>query len=224
MHLRLPTRTPARLLGAATLIAITAGGCDDFLATPAKAPARLSVSYVLTPASPAAQVGVARAFDQVDRVRIYLARGEEEGAEVLLDSVFTVSGAGGEIRQSVTVELDRTEEELFLGVALLVGASPLFKGSRPITLVAGQESSAEVPLEPVGATLSIAPVPIFPSLGDSARAAAVLLFATGDTVDGALIDWSGLDPGLLEVRPSGWMVARAEGQARLVATAGDVRQ
>jgi hypothetical protein len=208
----------ARVAAAAALLAAGAAACADFLAAPADAPARLSVSYSLSPAPQAS--GPGRAFDRVDAVHVRLLRGE---TVVLADSFAAAPADSGVIRGSLRLELERAEEQLRLTVELRWQGRAVFTGAEDVRLTRGANAAAEVGLLPVPAGASFAAVPAFRSLGDTLRAAAVVTFATGDTVPAPVLSWSGPDGAVLEVLPDGRLVARAEGQGRVVVVAGEAR-
>lgn len=211
----------ARFAAAAALLAAGAAACGDFLAAPAEAPARLSVSYSLDPAGPALQTtGAGRAFDRVDAVRVRLLRGE---TEVLADSFAAAPADSGVIRGTFQLPLERAEEELQLTVELRWQGRPVFTGSQAVRMSRGADTRAEVALLPVPAGISIGSAPAFRSLGDTIQASVVVTFATGDTVPAPEVAWSGLDEAVLQVLPNGRMIARGEGQGRVVATAGAAR-
>ena len=208
----------ARIAAAVALLAAGAAACADFLAAPADSPARLSVSYSLSPALQAN--GPGRAFDRVDAVHVRLLRGE---TVVLADSFAAAPADSGVIRGSLTLGLEQAEEQLRLAVELRWHGRAVFTGAEDIRLTRGANTAAEVALLPVPAEVSFAAVPSFRSLGDTLQAAAVVTFATGDTVPAPALSWSGPDGAVLEVLPDGRMVARAEGQGRVVVMAGAAR-
>jgi Carboxypeptidase regulatory-like domain/Bacterial Ig-like domain (group 2) len=214
-------RAHLSLRAAAGLLALAgAAACADFLAAPADAPARLSVSYALAPGASAAQSGAGRAFDRVDHVHLHVWRGE---TRVLADTFDVTPADSGVIRHTLTLELERGEEELRVDVELHAHGHAVFSGGQSVRLSRGASATAEVALLPVPAAVSIAPGGTFRSLGDTVPATAVVTFATGDTVPAPAVVWSGPDAAVLQVLADGRMVARAEGQGRVVAVSGDAR-
>lgn len=211
-----PTRSRAAIV--ALLAALAATACSDLLAPPAGAPASVAVSFALSPdAPPAGQSNPGRAFDRVDQVHVRLFRGQEP---VFADSFAASPADSGVIRRTLRLQLRQAREEMTLALELRGQGRLLFTGSQLVTLSRGAQVATEVPLQPVAAAVVIGPAPAFGSLGDTARAAAAVTFATGDTVPGATITWSGLDPAVLQVLADGRMIARGEGQGRAVATFG----
>jgi hypothetical protein len=216
--MRAPIHIRTRAALAALLVAAGAAACADLLAPPADLPAGLAISYDLAPAAQAAaQTGAGRAFDRVDQVRLRLSRGE---ALVLADSFAVTATDASAIRHVVELTLDQAEEELALVVELRWQGRPLFTGAQSVSLARGRQDSAQVGMVPVAAAVSIAPPGTFRSLGDTVPATAVVTFATGDTVPAAAVAWSGPDAAVVQVLPDGRMVARGEGQGRVVATSG----
>lgn len=209
------------LRAAAALLALAgAAACADFLAAPADAPARLSVSYALAPGAAAVESGAGRAFDRVDHVHLRVWRGE---TQVLADSFDAAPADSGVIRHTLTLELERGEEELRVDVELHAQGHAVFSGGQSVRLSRGASVQAEVALLPVVAEVTIAAGGTFRSLGDTVPATAVVTFATGDTVPAPAVVWSGPDAAVLQVLADGRMVARGEGQGRVVAVSGGAR-
>lgn len=219
MRASIHPRTRAAL--AALLAAAGAAACADLLAPPAAVPARLSVSWALDPGAPALQTGAGRAFDRADHAHLWVSRGD---ALVLADS-FDISpaGTGGVIRRALELKLERAEEELEVAVQLHWQGHHLFTGASTVRLARGRQDSAAVELLPVPATVSIAAVPVVEAIGDTVPLSGAVLFATGDTIPGAALEWSTPDSAVATLIPGGRLVARAEGTARVVASAGGAR-
>jgi hypothetical protein len=135
------TRSAARTLAAVLLAAVPAG-CADFLTTPAETGARLSLS--LQPAPPGAQMIPDSTFDAVDRLSVWVYRGD-----TVVMASFAVSPSGGSIRQVILVPLDADEEDVALGVVLYVRGQPVLAGEQALTLVRGQRTTVEMELIPV---------------------------------------------------------------------------
>lgn len=215
-------RTAPRRCAAVAVLAAAgmASACGDFLAEPADAPARLSISYALEPgAPPALQTGASRAFDRVDEVRVRLTRGE---AVVLEQTLAAAPGDSGVIRTTLEIELDGAEEELSLAVALHGSGHALFTGAQSVRLARGRQASAQVTLAPVADQVRVAATPVVEALGDTVPLGAAVLFASGDTVPGVPVAWSTLDPAIVQMISGARLVALAEGTARVVATHGSL--
>ncbi|HEX7050451.1 MAG TPA: Ig-like domain-containing protein [Longimicrobiales bacterium] len=60
----------------------------------------------------------------------------------------------------------------------------------------------------------------FHALGDSTRVTAVVRDADGDEIAGAAVVWTNVDPSVATVSAAGWVVARGNGTADVIATAG----
>lgn len=100
-------------------------------------------------------------------------------------------------------------------------------GTARITATHGEltaTASLEVANTSAGAT--IATVAIAPgahtlnAIGDTLELTAVALDANGDTVDGAIIDWSSPDPAVVSVTTTGRVISNAIGAALVIATSG----
>jgi hypothetical protein len=197
------------------------GGCGDALfVEPGSSRAGIVLVYDLSPSSQVVG-GVGDAFAKADRVVVRLSGGGSP------DHVVTamVSPSGGEARVELDVELNEAEESRSLEVELRVGTQPLFRGQATVVLRRGETARVTLSLNPVPA--GVRPpedIPVVRTLGDTIRLEVTALFATGDAIEGAVVVWSTLDPDIVEVLTDGRVIARAEGQARVVATVGDVSE
>ncbi len=226
---------PARrgLRTAALCAAVLAlASCDSsvFFADPAAPGASLAI-HVL-PSEGAGEVpaavgpatashGPARVFDRVDGVHVHLVA---EGVE-LANEVFTAGSADGEIRLEVEVPLQDVVVPARLDVELRVGGEAVFRGGADVNLRRGGRTEADVALEAVPAGLSVPPEPApLEALGDTVDLSGAVVFATGDTIPGALPSWRSLDPEIVEVSEDGTAVAVANGDARVEAFFGELAE
>jgi TolB protein len=82
--------------------------------------------------------------------------------------------------------------------------------------------SAAVVVAQAGAGVVATPDSIsFTALGDSAQVSVVLRDANGHAIPGAEPAWSSTDTAVVTVNAAGWVLARGNGAARVVATAGE---
>ncbi|HEX7049668.1 MAG TPA: Ig-like domain-containing protein [Longimicrobiales bacterium] len=86
----------------------------------------------------------------------------------------------------------------------------------------------DLPIGPPGGPVGVAAIRISPgavtlhALGDSAQLAAVALDSAGNEIAGVAISWTNTDAGVATVNAAGWVVARSDGTAAAVASAGSV--
>ncbi len=124
-------------------------------------------------------------------------------------------------REQLVVSLHKLTETLSLDVEVQRGSAALFRGTQPAVLRIGRTTSVNASLAPVVAAVR-APhgLATIPAYGDSLRLQGAALFATGDTIDGVGLQWVSLDPAVATVDTSGLTVARADGDAHVVVSAG----
>ncbi|TVP74198.1 MAG: hypothetical protein EA352_11170, partial [Gemmatimonadales bacterium] len=164
------------------------------------------------PASVLAQeAGFAPVFQQVDGVRIHLAA----GSDVLVDEVLAVDRDDDEIRVRVELELEEAERQARLDLDLLVSGSAVFAGGGDLVLRRGQTATTEVELEAVPAGVQVDDdVRTLDALGDTVQLFGTVVFATGDPIPDAGLQWTALDPEVLQVSSGGLATAAGEGTGR----------
>lgn len=198
----------------AALLALAAAGCTDLFVEPAPPEAAPIALSLLMPN--AAAGGPAEAYAKADGVRVRITRGGPNGP-VALDTMMAFTPAAGETRISLEVELEEDGAEHAVAVTLLYGATALFEGVGTATVRAGGTSAVEIALEPIATQLSVRQsYPELTAYGETLQLEGVALFATGDEL-GEPLEWSSLDPQILEVSPSGLATARGDGAARVLA-------
>ncbi|MDB4947955.1 MAG: Ig domain protein group 2 domain protein [Gemmatimonadetes bacterium] len=210
--------TLAAVLGSAALYA-----CDDLLVNPAQHPHPASASSLAVRLQMGAAVqsaGARGAFDKANRLRVRVTR----GAEAVADTTVALAPAGEDTRLSLEIAPKGDADSVAVAVTLLRDAAELFRGTARAGLHAAQVVPVEVAIAPVAAGISV-PDSVGPlaSIGDTARLTGMLLFATGDSIGGEGLAWTSLDPAIADVAAGPSAVARANGVARLVAAAGDLR-
>lgn len=219
--LSLADRVPAGALAAMVVATLTAacGGEDPPTATGDARPADLVLEARIGPADGEPAAAEREAFLAADRLAFRLIR--LPGEETVVDRTRSFDPGGGPTVIPVEVVLEGVEETFLLDLALSGGGADLFRGSADVVLRAGTTTDVEVPLQPVPADLRAAPDSVrFTSLGDTARATAAVLFATGDTIPDLTATWSSSDPQVVESLGDGLLVSAGEGRARVTARHG----
>lgn len=203
-----------RALSLVVALAASVVGCErGYFQEPApgqSAPVALSFTFG------ASAGGQAEAFDRADRVWIRV----RAGTTTRFEEIFPVAANGQDVRMPFEVRLAGARENVTLDVELRLGDAPVFRGTSQLALRVGRATAASVVLNAVAAGLSMPDVPPLESYGDTVGRRGAVVFATGDTIDLALVTWTSLDPGVVEIR-NGVPVARTDGTARLVAQLGE---
>ena len=196
----------------AALLALAAAACTDLFVEPAPPEAvPIALSLVMPTA---AAGGPAEAFAKADGAHVRITRGGSNGA-VVLDTVLAFTPAAGEVRIRAEVEVEEGGAEYTVAVTLLGGSAALFQGAGTVTVRTGAASAVEIALEPVAVQLSVRQsYPELTAYGETLQLEGVALFATGDEV-GEPLEWSSLDPEVLEVTTDGLATARGDGTARV---------
>jgi len=200
----------------AALLALTAAGCADLFVEPAPsgaAPVSLTLVMPTTSAG-----GPADAYAKADGVRVRITRGGPNGAQVL-DTVMAFTPAADETRIHAEVEVEEDDAPHTVAVTLLLGRSTaLFQGMATVAVSRGATSAVEIELEPVAAQLRVREsYPELSAYGETIQLEGAALFATGDELDEPL-EWSSLDPDVLDVTADGLATARGDGTARVRAS------
>jgi hypothetical protein len=225
---RFPSRSGLGLLLLATML-MALGGCREFMAEPAPAGATLALTFdqaLATQATgspcplPQPAGGLERAFDRADSIRVRLT-GSVAGE---FRAVAGLRRSDGDGWLSIFVDdLQGTRETRQLVVDLLVRIGDerrqavLFSDSAGVELRRGAITRVGLTLNAIAdeVQLSTSTVPAA-ALGDTVQLCGVVLFASGDTIPSVLPVWRTLDPAVVEVSPTGRMIALAEGEGRLV--------
>jgi len=211
------TRIPLPRRFAFLIAALGAAACGDLFVDPAAPEASgLAVSFSVTGS---AAGGGAEAFDRADRVRIRLL---QSNGTAVLDTVVPLSPPGATREASLTLDLQQDQGTFIVEAQLLFEGQTLFSGSSGVTLRQNQTTSADVALAPVIARIEMPAFPDITAIGDRATLTGAAVFATGDTVRGVTVTFSTPDVNILSLSANGEAIARAEGEARIIATAGGV--
>lgn len=201
-----------RLLSFVALTPVIAlSACRDGLMHPAAPAAPASVS--IRPSFQAAGAGVAEAFDRADQLSVrFLGDGETR-----FEADLPFSSSGGDVVVSLQVPLRAVSEQLTLELELRAERQALFRGSGPVRLTAGVPTTIDLPLLPVAAGIHCAgETVVLSSYGEAVTLIAAVVFATGDTIPDAPVDWSTADDDVVTVSPDGTVSAVQDGDALVV--------
>lgn len=137
-----------RLAAILCLAVLLAAGCERLLLEPARASASLSLSVTPDPAI-AADV-FSDAFDQVDRVFFRIQRSNHPPVEGIREVT-----PAGEVKVSVTIEMELDEEPAVVIFELRRGTIALFRAEQSVLLKAGTSPAIELPLSIVSPTPAV---------------------------------------------------------------------
>ena len=200
------------LAAAGAVLAVGLVSCTDgLLLTPAKAiPVRLALA--ITPAANVSSFD-AGACAKANGARIQLFQSDA----VVLDTTVGVSDPCNNAIDLV-VPLSVKLGQLQLTVQIQVNGRDQFRGSATVDLAQGKQTQAEVTVTPVPAGIA-APDSLrtFTKLGDSTRVSAAVVFASGDTVQGAVPTWA-VDASQVVSFSNGFVRSVKEGTAQLTAS------
>ena len=165
--------------------------------------------------------GAASAFDKADNIDVRI-EDRSSGRSLYAGSV-PVAAGGGPIRAAIEIDL-RGRLDARMDVEVRRGSDALFEGQSDLELVAGRSSDVSVAMTPVAQALEVPVIPPFTVFGETIVLEGSVLFATGDAIPGAELEWLSLDPSVLVVEPApggGYQaVAIADGEGRLRAAFG----
>lgn len=163
--------------------------------------------------------GAQSAFDKADNLSVRVL--EEGSGRVLYDRSLSVSADGEALEVPIDVDVAGRDTDAILEIDVRRGADDLFVGESRFQLVAGRQSDVSVALTPVAAGLDLPPIPSFDTFGQAVPLDGEVVFATGDPIPGATVNWQSLTPDVLSVRErdgGGFeAVALADGEGSLQA-------
>jgi uncharacterized protein YjdB len=197
---------------AGAVLAVGLVSCTDgLLLTPAKTfPVRLALGI-----APAANVSSfdAGACAKANGARIRLFQSDA----VVLDTTVGVSDPCNNAIDLV-VPLSVKLGQMQLTVQIQVNGRDQFQGSTTVNLAQGQQTQAEVTVAPVPAGIA-APDSLrtFTKLGDSLRLGGAVVFASGDTLQGAVPTWAVDHPEVVTFS-NGFVHSVKEGTAQVTAS------
>src|SRR5690606_24410016 len=111
-----------------------------------------------------------------------------------------------------------------VAVTVLRSATALFRGAAFVVLSPGGTNTVEITLDPLAVQLVLRQeYPELTAYGETLQLEGVALFATGDELDDPL-EWSSLDPEILDVTPDGLATARSDGIARVRGAFGSLSE
>ncbi len=188
---------------------------DDFFHDSAS-PGSVNLTIVASQAD-----GAASAFDKADNIDVRI-EDRSSGRSLYAGSV-PVAAGGGPIRASIEIDM-RGRLDARMDVEVRQSGNALFVGESDLELIAGRSSDVSISLSPVAQGLDLPVIPSFTVFGETIDLEGSVLFATGDAIPGATLEWASLDPAVLLVQPGpggGYQaVAIADGDGRLRATYG----
>jgi hypothetical protein len=207
----------ALLLSAATGVVL--GACGDLFVAPAPpAPAALGVSFSLLGDQSAAG-GTADAFDKANLLHLRVTRNDV----VVKDTVVALLSGEQETRVRLNVQPEQEEESMQVAVELLADADALFRGSATVVVRSGGRTDTPIELEPIPAAIVASPPSArLSSLGDEIQLSAAVTFATGDTITGAVVQWSSENPSVASVTADGLVTAVSNGAVDVTAEHGQL--
>ncbi len=199
----------------AAALAVGLSACSDgFFHEPASAG---SVRIAIT----AQQAdGATAAFDKADNIMVRI---EDRGSgRSLFSESIPVAAQGGQIRTPIEVDLDQGSVNGRVEIELRQGDAELFMGSSDASLVPGRSTDVTIGMTAVPTSLDVPEIPLFTVFGETFPLEGAVLFATGDPIPGAELEWESRSPTILTVEPvpGGGYQARAiadgEGSLRAI--------
>jgi hypothetical protein len=197
-----------RLCGAGLLGIALVSGCDFLVTEVATAEDSFAVSFQVVGGT-----GQLSAWNKIDRAQIRIFR-DSLSSSVYRDTTVavTVSALDSSITLPLRLNVRDRQGTDSLGIETRLGSAsgPLFNGSTTVRLLAGETVRADldllaVPARVVADRASVALLP-----GDSVTLAAVVLFASADTISASedsinhyTPTWSSRDTSIVSVTPSG---------------------
>ncbi|MGH7460532.1 MAG: Ig-like domain-containing protein [Longimicrobiales bacterium] len=224
-------RTNRALLSALAITAILTGCEQALLHDPAPATTMLGLQFSLNSATSSSLAG---AYDKANQVRVAVFRAADfRGVRENFTADFSPIGAllvtsqafapAAENRVQIEVDLENEIEPLVVIGALLQGNSPLFAGIATVQARRGEVNSTSVVLVPIPNRVSVsAPPATLTALNETANISAAVLFASGDTINGAALTFSSSNAAVATVDGTGRVTARNDGTAQItVASANE---
>lgn len=210
-----------RALATVTAIAAfgTVAACEGMLHEPARGgPVSIEISPSFT-ATTSGQQGMGAVFSQVNRVFVRVT--SQASGQELVARDFAVGGSATEVRVRVNVDVGADEERFAVFVEMRRDADALFRGDATVTLGPAGGPPVEVPLAPVPAGIQMPPSPEpLTWIGETVQLGGNAVFATGDVIPGAGLEWTSLSPAIVEVSRAGLVTARGEGEGLVEGASG----
>lgn len=204
-----------RISLAAVAVLGVAACSDGFFHEPASA-GSVQLTIVASQAD-----GATSAFDKADNIDVRI-EDRSSGRSLYAGSV-PVAAGGGPIRASIEIDM-RGRLDARMDIEVRKSGDALFEGQSDLELIAGRSSDVSIALTPVAQGLAVPVIPPFTVFGETIDLEGSVLFATGDAIPGATLEWVSLDPSVLLVQPApggGYQaVAIADGDGRLRAAYG----
>lgn len=139
-------------------------------------------------------------------------------SDTVRDTLVAARLVDGGLQARVTIHADEARGWLEIRADLLGGPGSLFTG-RALLETLPVVPTVRMAITPVASTVIGGPTPsLLTALGDTASLDGAVIFATGDTIHGARIEWSSEDPSIMEV-VGDRAISRGNGRAMLTASA-----
>jgi hypothetical protein len=171
--------------------------------------------------------GATTAFDKADNVDLRVE--DRSSGRSIFEATPRVSAAGGAIQVPIEIDLRnqgklRGQVDARVVIQVRRSGDALFEGEADLELVAGRSSEVSISLTPVAQSLEVPVIPSFTAFNETVELGGAVLFATGDPIPGAELQWVSKNPLVLLVEPApgGGYQARsiADGEGRLEAAFG----
>jgi hypothetical protein len=156
------------------------------------------------------------AFDKVDRVSVQISVGSD--VRVQQEASFTPSAGVAVIR--LEVPLQQTSEDVTASVELRSNGRALFRGTATPKLSVGARTPVNLTLTPVVASVVCGPDLQIGKYGPAGRLQGAALFATGDTILGASVTWTGPANAAATVSSAGDVNAVKDGDVQVDCASG----
>jgi hypothetical protein len=192
--------------------------CDSFLVDPPGADSArpLAVSLQVVEGAGSGYGDLTDVLQLVDQARVQVT---QDGAT--RDTLIPVQYDGGALR--ARIRLNRAEARGWVEIAAdleTADAVRLFAGRSLVEAGASVASELMLRLVPVADTIRVPSWPTIERIGDTQALDAVVLFATGDTIREAVVEWTSGAPAVAEIRvaPGPAALAHSNGVAPLTGT------
>jgi hypothetical protein len=199
-----------RTTGCGALLALLAlAGCSDRVTdTDAPhTPARLTIAAAI---AGGAAGGPAAAYARADRLAVRVL----VGGDLRLEQELPFDPAGAETMVPLEVPLRAVSETVSVELELRADTRPIFRGTGAALLTATTGNTVDMTLTPVVAGVACAgSVVQLAAYGETSRVPGFALFATGDSIPEAAVEWSTAHGTIVSINAAGDVTALQDGDA-----------